>query len=46
MCGESDNTGNSSSGNVLEVGFDFDSVVILLDYPRSAERTEKLHRHH
>ena len=26
--------------------FDFDSVAILLGYPRYAEHTERLHRHH
>ena len=35
-----------SNGDVLEVVFDFDSDAILLGYPRYAEHTERLHRHH
>ena len=35
-----------SNGDVFEVAFDFDSDAILLDYPRYAEHTERLHRHH
>ena len=31
---------------MLEVAFDFDSDAILLGYPRYAEHTERLHRHH
>ena len=36
----------SSNGDMLEVAFDFDSDAILLGYPRYAEHTERLHRHH
>ena len=31
---------------MIEVAFDFDSNAILLGYPRYAEHTERLHRHH
>ena len=32
--------------DMLEVAFDFDLDTILLGYPRHAEHTERLHRHH
>ena len=32
--------------DMLEVAFDFDSDAIPLGYPRYAEYTKRLHRHH
>ena len=37
---------NSSNGDMLVFAFDIDSVAVLLGYPRYAEHTERLHRHH
>ena len=36
----------SSNGDVYMFAFDFDSDANLLGYPRYAEHTEQLHRHH
>ena len=36
----------SSNGDMHVFAFDFDSNAILLGYPRYAEHTERLHRHH
>ena len=36
----------SSNGDILEVAFDFDSDAIPLAYPKYAEHTERLQRHH
>ena len=36
----------SSIFDMLVVAFDFDSDAILLGYPRYAEHTKRLHRHH
>ena len=41
-----DTVERSSNGEKLEVAFNFDSDAILLGYPRYAEHTERLHRHH
>ena len=35
-----------SNEDMFVVAFDFDSNAILLGYPRNAEHTERLHRHH
>ena len=44
--GKRDSVDKLSNGDMLEVTFDFDSDAILLGYPRYAEHTERLHRHH
>ena len=36
----------SSTLDMLEVAFDFDTDGILLGYPRCAGHTERLHLHH
>ena len=36
----------SSNGDMHVFAFDFDLDAILLGYPRCAEHTERLHRHH
>ena len=42
----SDMNENSSTFDMLEVGFDFDLDATLLGYPRYAEHTEPFHRHY
>ena len=42
----SDIDDESSILDVLASAFDFDLDAILLGYPRYAEHTERLHRHH
>ena len=56
MCGkvkvedsrENDKNDINEKSSMIDVCvcFDFDSVAILLGYPRYAEHTERLHRHH
>ena len=44
--GKNDIDDKSSTSDMLDVSFDFDSDVNFLGYPRYAEYTERLHRHH